>query len=155
MWGKLTERNRTQTKLISDPKELYRFLATLGIEVINLVFANYEMVWVSWKFTAEERVPSLRHRNGVIGAYVTAGARTHLYRYLDKLQENTMYCDTDSVIFIQPRDKPDLIVTGDKLGDMTSELKPYDITEFASGGPKNYPYTIIDTRNIESAESRL
>jgi len=54
MWGKLTERNnRTQTKLISDPKELYRFLATPVIEVINLVFANDEVVWVSWKFTAE------------------------------------------------------------------------------------------------------
>jgi len=69
MWGKLTERNnRTQTKLISDPKDLYRFLATPGIEVINLVFANDEVVWVSWKFTAEERVPSLRHTNEVIGA---------------------------------------------------------------------------------------
>jgi len=55
MWGKLTERNnRTHTKLISDPKVLYRFLAMPGIEVINLVFANDEVVWVSWKFTAEE-----------------------------------------------------------------------------------------------------
>ena len=54
MWGKLAERNnRTQTKLISDPKELYRFLATPGIEMIKLVFANDEVVWVSWKFTAE------------------------------------------------------------------------------------------------------
>jgi hypothetical protein len=62
MWGKLTERNnRTETKLISDPKDLYRFLATPGMEVINLVFANNEVAWVSWMFTAEERVPSLRH----------------------------------------------------------------------------------------------
>ena len=34
MWGKLTERNnRTKTKVISDPKELYRFFVTPGIEV--------------------------------------------------------------------------------------------------------------------------
>ena len=34
MWGKLTERsNRTQTKLISQPEELYRFLVTRGVEV--------------------------------------------------------------------------------------------------------------------------
>ena len=47
MWGKLTDRNnRRQTKLISDPKELYRFLATPGIEVVHLVFANDEVVWV-------------------------------------------------------------------------------------------------------------
>jgi len=45
VWGKLTERkNRTQTKFISDPKELYGFLATPGIEVINLMFTNDEVV---------------------------------------------------------------------------------------------------------------
>jgi len=94
IWGKLTERNnRTQTKLISDPKELYRFLATPGIEVINLVFANDEVVWVSWTFTAEERVLSLRHTNEVVGAYVTAWERINLYRYLDRLQDNVIYWD--------------------------------------------------------------
>jgi len=73
MWGKLTERsNRTQTKLISEPGELYRFLVTPGIEVQNVLLAD-------------ERVPSLRHTNEVIGAYVTAGARIHLYGFLDKL----------------------------------------------------------------------
>ena len=113
MWGKLNERNnRPQTKLISDPKVLYRFLATPGIEVVHLVFANDEVVWVSWKFTAEERVPSLRHTNEEIGAYVTTVARIHLYRHLDRLQEMAIYCDTNSVIYIQPRDEPQLDETG-------------------------------------------
>jgi len=41
MWGKLTERsNRTQTKLISQPAELYRFLVTPGVVVQNVLFAN-------------------------------------------------------------------------------------------------------------------
>jgi hypothetical protein len=40
MWGKLTERNnRTRTKMITEHQELYRFLATPGIEVAALVFA--------------------------------------------------------------------------------------------------------------------
>ena len=100
----------------------------------------------SWK-----RVTSLRHTNEVIGAYVTAGARLHLYRHLGRLQEKALYCDTDSVIFIQPRDEPQLVEIGDNLGDMTSELKPHEmITEFVSGGPKNYAYTIIDTKNAVS-----
>jgi len=103
MCRKLPEKNsRTQPKLISDRKELYRFLATPGIDVINLVFPNNEAVCVSWKFTAEARVPILRHTNDFIGAYVTAGARIHLYLHLDRLQEKAIYCDTDSVIFIQP-----------------------------------------------------
>ena len=59
-----------------------------------------------------------------------------------------MYCDTDSVIFIQPSDGIQLVNTGDNMGDMTSVLKPHEmITEFVSGGPKNYAYTIIDTKN--------
>ena len=71
--------------MISDPHELYRFLATPGIEVANLMFASDDVVWASWRFMAEEQIPSLRHTNEVIGAYVTAGARLHLYSYLDRL----------------------------------------------------------------------
>jgi len=147
MWGKLTERrDRTQSKVISEPKELYSFLATPGIEVTNLAFASDDVVWISWKHSAEEHVPNLRHTNEVIGAYITAGARMHLYRYLDRLGERAVYCVTDSVIYIQPKDEPNLIETGDKLGDMTSELRSTEyVSEFVSGGPKNYAYKVIDT----------
>jgi len=138
MWGKLTERNdRTQTKVISEPKDLYSFLATPGMEVTNLAFASDEVVWISWKHAAVEHVPNLRHRNEVIGPYVTAGARIHLYRYLDRLGERAIYCDTDSVTYIQPRDEPKLIETGNKQGDMTSDLRSTEyVSVFVSGGLK-------------------
>ena len=94
--GKLTERNdRTETKIISEPKDLYGFLAKPGIEVTNLAFASDDVVWISLKHAAEEHVPNLRHTNEVIGAYVTASARTHLYCYLDRLGVRAIYCDTD------------------------------------------------------------
>ena len=54
-------------------------------------------------------MPNLRHTNEVLGAYVTTGARIHLYRYLDRLGERAIYCDTDSVIYIQNEDEPNLI----------------------------------------------
>ena len=89
-------------------------------------------------------MPNLSHTNEVIGAYVTVGARIHLYRYLDKLRDNAIYCDTDSVIYVQPRDEPELIETGEKLGDMISELRPSEfISEFVSGGPKKYAYRVM------------
>ena len=45
MWGKLTERNNgTKVKLIKDPHEHYRFVATPGIEVASLAFASDEVV---------------------------------------------------------------------------------------------------------------
>jgi len=78
MWGKLTERNdTTRNKIITEPHELHRLLATPGVEVTNLAFASDDVVWLSWKVTAEENVPNLPHTNEVIGAYVTAGARIH------------------------------------------------------------------------------
>ena len=110
MWGKLTERNnRTKSKIISDPHELYRFLATPGIEVLNLVFASDKVVWLSWRFAQYKQVTCLRHTNEVINAYVTARAYLKLYSYLDKLLEKALYCDTDSVIYIQNKSEPELI----------------------------------------------
>ena len=146
MWGKFGENPRkTQTLLISEPRELYRFLATPGIEVATLLFAGDSLCWISWRHSEEADAPSLRHTNEAIASYVTAGARLHLYGYLDKLKENALYCDTDSVIFVQPRDAA-LVQTGDCLGAMTSELKPWElICEFVSGGPKNYAYKSIDS----------
>jgi len=80
-----------------------------------------------------------------MGDYVTAGARTHPYRYLNRLQENAIYCDTESVIYIQPREEHEVIETGEKLGDMTSELRPSEtISEFVSDGTKNYAYRVLD-----------
>jgi len=75
MWGKLTERNnKTKSMMISVSHELNRFLATPDIEVANLMFPNDDVVWVSWRFIAEEEIPSSRKTNEVIAAYVTAGA---------------------------------------------------------------------------------
>jgi len=44
MWGNLTERyDRAMTKMITEPKELYGFLATPDDEVLNLAFASDEL----------------------------------------------------------------------------------------------------------------
>ena len=74
--------DRTQTRVITEPKDLYSFLVTPSIEVTNLPFPSDEVVSISLKHSVEERVPNLRHTNEVIGAYVTSGKRIHLYRYL-------------------------------------------------------------------------
>jgi hypothetical protein len=147
MWGKLTERrNRSQTKMITEPQELYRFLANPGIEVTTLLFVSNDVVWAAWRYIDDEMIPTLRHTNEVLGAYVTSGARIHLYTYLDRLQERALYCDTDSVFYVQKNNEPALIPCGDQLGAMVNELKPCEhITEFTSGGPKNYAYKVLNT----------
>jgi len=48
------------------------------------------------------------------------------------------------VIYVQPRDESALIETGDNLVDMISELRLSEfISEFVSGGPKNYAYRVM------------
>ena len=63
----------------------------------------------------------------------------HLCAHLDKIGERPLYCDTDSVIFVQKDGEPPLVLCGDALGDMTSELKENEyISKFVSWSPKNY-----------------
>jgi len=86
----------------------------------------------------EEHVPLLRRTNEVIGAYVTDGAKIHLYRYLYRLRENALYCDTKSLIYIQPRGEAKLIEEEKQFGS-TSKLRPSKaILEFVSNGAKYY-----------------
>jgi len=75
------------------------------------MFASDDVVWASWRFI-EETIPNLRHTNEVIGAYVTAATRLKLYSYLDRSGERALYCDTDSVLFVQPIDGPALVDRG-------------------------------------------
>jgi len=70
---------RTQTQLISDPQDLYRFLATPGIEVASLLFAGESVCWIFWRHANEAHAPGLRHTNDVIASFVTSGGRMHLY----------------------------------------------------------------------------
>jgi len=121
--------------------------------VQNMLFSNDDVVWICWQYSEDERVPSLRHTNEVIGPYVTAGARIHLYGFLDTLQEKAIYTDTDSVIFIQPvpGSEPALIKTGDNLGQMQSELKKDEmIDEVFCAGPKNYAYKTYNSATGKS-----
>jgi hypothetical protein len=87
--------------MISDPIERCRFLTTPRIEVTSLLFASDEVVCVSWRYSDEQQVPSLKHTSEVLGAYVTAGARLRLYHFLDKVQENAQYSDFYSIIYVQ------------------------------------------------------
>jgi len=97
-------------------------------------------------YVIRRRLLGLRH----------AGARIHLYRYLDELKVDTLYCDTDSDIFIQPRDETGMIETGDNRGDMTSELKPHEyISEIMFGGPKIYAYKVINTKNVSNQSKTI
>jgi hypothetical protein len=148
MWGKWAQnQNKTQTTIVDSEKEFYELLTSPGTEVTNLIFPNNEVVWISWKFS-ENNVTAGKNVNVAVAAYVTTQARLKLYEYLSKLGDSVLYCDTDSVIYIQNVGEPLKVETGYYLGDLTDELEEFGsgsyIEEFVSGGPKNYAFSVFN-----------
>jgi hypothetical protein len=141
-----SEPKKTQTSLVTSEKEFYELLTSPGFEVQSLIFPNEEVAWVSWK-CIEENVSPGKNVNVVVAAYVTAQARLKLYEYLRVLDRSVLYCDTDSLIYIQKPGEDPKVKTGDYLGNLTNELEEFGqgsyITEFVSGGPKNYAYSVL------------
>ena len=86
-----------------------------------------------------ENQPDNGRVNIFIAAFTTCHARLKLYEYLQLLQQQVLYFDTDSVIYSHQPGQPD-IEPGDFLGEMTDELEGEHIVEFTSAGPKNYGY---------------
>ena len=74
-----------------------------------MLFANDHAVWLSWRYADEQLMPKLRHTNEVVGCFVNAGTQIYLDIYLDRLQDKPIFCDMDSVVYIQPREEPALV----------------------------------------------
>ena len=50
----VTEYNNPKRNMIAEPEDFFRFLATAGIEVTNLVLADDVTIWFTWKYAEEE-----------------------------------------------------------------------------------------------------
>jgi hypothetical protein len=100
MWGnRLRTKTRPRQQLLPQRK-FYKLLTSPGTEVTNLIFPNDDVVWVSRKYS-EENVAAGEYVNVAVAAYVTTQACIKLYEYPRELGESVLYCDTDSLIFMQ------------------------------------------------------
>ena len=90
----------TQTTLVTSEKEFYELLTHLDTEVTNIIFPNYDVAWVSWKYS-KDKVAAGKNVNMAVAAYVTQ-TRLKLYQYQ---RQCVLYWDTDSVIYIQKIDE--------------------------------------------------
>ena len=82
-------------------------------------------------------VPPSPKTNIFIAVFTTIWARLKLYSYLEHVNEQVLYYDTDSVIYRWKLGQPS-IPTGNFLREMTDKFEGDVITEFVSGGAKNY-----------------
>ena len=140
MWGKFGQRlNKTQVQTFDDPQSFHRFLDTSTLDVRHVSVINDDMVEVHYQYQDQD-IPVSPNLNIFVACFTTCWARLPLYAALEQLQERVLYYDTDSVIFLQDEGQCNPVL-GNYLGEFTSELDHDDyITEFVSGGPKNYGY---------------
>ena len=145
--GKFAQRsNLIKTELVTDAKVLLDYLHSSEFEVADARLVNDETVEVHYRNVGEFEEQNNKV-NIVIAAFTTAYARLKLYDLLDQLQDQVLYYDTDSVIYVHEPGKPEPLL-GDYLGDLTDELDGDYITAFMSGGPKNYAYVTNNNKRV-------
>lgn len=143
-WGKFGENlDKPTTVAITSPASLFRLVSDLLLRIHQVRICNEDLLEVVYSDISTNQIDN-RKRNVFVAAFTTCQARLKLYSYLQTLDQQVLYFDTDSVVYKWTPGQPE-IPLGNFLGDMTNELedpkRPNDyITEFVSGGPKNYGY---------------
>ena len=143
-WGKFGENlDKPTIWSVTTPTALFSAVSDPLLHIHQIRVCNDERLEIVYSHIHENQMDNGK-RNIFVAAFTSCWAVLKLYSYLEILNTQVLYFDTDSVVY---KWKPGLvdIPLGDFFGDMTDELedpqRPDDyITEFVSGGPKNYGY---------------
>lgn len=147
LWGKFAQRAQFDEAFDTFTRGQFETLVhDDSHDVRSVIFHDTDARTVSIR-SKSEFILDPATTNIAIAAYVTAHARTRLYDALKIIGNNILYCDTDSVIFID-RGNTNL-TTGPFLGDLTSELDADDyITEYTATGPKSYAFRTLKGHEV-------
>ncbi|XP_063965780.1 uncharacterized protein LOC129254369 [Lytechinus pictus] len=150
-WGKFGQRNNLpKTVYTVEPEEFFSLVSDPKLIIKYVDFPTSYMAHVQY-VEEDDFLEVLPNTNVVVAAFTTCWARLKLYSYLEELQKNVLYFDTDSIIYLK-NDEVEDVPTGNFLGDMTDELeKDFGvgsyITELQALGPKNYSYQVFSTKH--------
>lgn len=123
---------------IKEPSHLFSLLYDTTKEISTLRLCTDDILEAVYTHVDGNAVKGNKN-NIFVAAFTTCHARLKLYESLEILQHQVLYYDTDSVVYKWRPGQPSIAI-GDFLGDMTDELDGDVITEFISGGAKNYGY---------------
>ena len=139
-WGKFGENlHKKTTEAVTTPAHLFSVVSDTMFNIHAVRICSEDLLEVDYSHLSENQ-PDNGRINIFVAAFTTCWARLKLYSYLEQLQQQVLYFDTDSVIYSHKPGEQD-IPLGDYLGDMTNELEGDDyIVDFTSAGPKNYGY---------------
>lgn len=147
LWGKLSQRpSHSETTCVESPMQLYAMATSPAITINDLYLVGEDKIWVNWKYTNDEFQTPARNVSVTTGAFTTTHARIMLFNELIQLGNEILYCDTDSIIYVEKEGskyKPDL---GPCIGQLTDELEVFGvgafIESFTSIGPKSYAFRV-------------
>ena len=143
LWGKFGQReNLDTTEYVTNVKRFIELLVSQTTDMTDVHAVNAETLMVTYRTKSEFVEPSGR-TNIFIASFTTGLARLKLLMLLERLGENALYMETDSVIFKRKRDVDPLQdLLGENLGQLTNEIGGGNhIVEFVSE-PKNYGYLL-------------
>ena len=148
-WGYLGMReNLPKTRFINNYRDVVNYFTSSTKRVLDATLVGDDLMFLQYQ-EIDDAADAPRKSNVVLAAFTTAHARSILYDYISKVKhpEQVLYCDTDSIMYVNETnfsihedDEITLdIPTGNNLGEMTDELpKNVEILTFYSGGPKFY-----------------
>ena len=131
--------NKLTTVTVKDPSHLFSLVSNSAVVISTLKLCTDDLLEAVYTIVHDNAVKGTK-TNIFVAAFITCHAMLKLDESLDTLQEQVLYYHTDSVVYKWCPNPPS-VATGDFPGDMTDELDGDAITEFVSGGAKNYGYT--------------
>jgi len=152
-WGRFGMRNdMMKTLYFTSCVEYLKFVHDKANVIHHITAVSEDMVLTQYK-KEQGSVDVPKNTNVIIACFTTTWARLTLYEYIEKLQDRTLYFDTDSIIYtISPADTYTPKI-GSFLGEMTNEVPDGCwITELIATGPKSYAYTVFDPTTEKTTE---
>lgn len=141
LWGKFAQRARTQDHAyVSTPGKFDDLFMNPFTNKSTMRFMEYAPDAYLATFSLTERCRQSPSRSNLyLAAFVTAYARRKLHGYMHEVgTHRVVYCDTDSVVYVQPRGRQ-LLTCAPGLGNLTNEVDGgVTIEKFYSSGPKSY-----------------
>jgi hypothetical protein len=141
LWGKFGQ--NPKVKHSEYRKDFYRVILNDKIEQISLCFLTDNMVYASYE-RKDEFVKANYNTNIYIACFTSSWARLRLYDMLEKLDRNTCYCDTDSIVYIENEETKTIVqeCIGDGLGEWTDELGGDHMDFWCCAQAKDYGYVL-------------
>ena len=123
---------------VKEPSQLFSLLSDTTKEISTIRLCTDDILEAVYT-SVNDNAPKGSKTNIFVAAFTTSHARLKLYELLDLLNQQVLYMDTDSIIYKWREGQPSIQI-GDYLGQWKDELEGDVITEFVSGGAKNYAY---------------